>query len=360
MANLLSQNIGTNYKSILNLDSTINTPLDATLRAVTDGMGTASPLQLATTLIGITSSLNVGGVFSNLARLHIKGSGSTSATTSLLVQNSALTNLMTVLDNGNVGINCVPDATFRVVSGVANELRIGYAGGIDNYIDAGVSSAGTTFMRSKVVISNDTSIGTASTPSARLQIKGSGSTSATTSLLVQNSAGVSSLQVDDSQLVQGFSGASVRFKLGFNSTIGQCISTRDGEFSVGLIDANQGAGLRFLTIGTGSTYLDGYTEGTTKATNYPLFIGSRLNNTSISVTNSTTTENGTQTIFGYAVNFASSLVTINSTTRGFLPPRMTTAQKNAIAAPAAGLVVFDTTLNKLAVYTTAWETVTSV
>jgi hypothetical protein len=41
MANLLGQNIGTNYKGILNLD-TINTPLDATLRAVTDGEGNAS------------------------------------------------------------------------------------------------------------------------------------------------------------------------------------------------------------------------------------------------------------------------------------------------------------------------------
>jgi len=40
MANLLGQNIGTNYKGILSLDSTINTPLDATLRAVTDGMET--------------------------------------------------------------------------------------------------------------------------------------------------------------------------------------------------------------------------------------------------------------------------------------------------------------------------------
>jgi len=52
---------------------------------------------------------------------------------------------------------------------------------------------------------------------------------------------------------------------------------------------------------------------------------------------------------------------INSTLRGFLPPRMTTAQKNAIATPATGLVVYDTTLNKLALYTGAgWETVTSI
>jgi hypothetical protein len=58
---------------------------------------------------------------------------------------------------------------------------------------------------------------------------------------------------------------------------------------------------------------------------------------------------------------ASAILDITSTTRGFLPPRMTTTQRNAIASPATGLVVYDTTLNKLAVYTgAAWETITSV
>ena len=57
---------------------------------------------------------------------------------------------------------------------------------------------------------------------------------------------------------------------------------------------------------------------------------------------------------------ASAQVAITSTTRGFLPPRMTTTQKNAIATPAAGLMVYDTTLNKLCVYTTTWETITSI
>jgi hypothetical protein len=42
---------------------------------------------------------------------------------------------------------------------------------------------------------------------------------------------------------------------------------------------------------------------------------------------------------------ASSSMEIASTTRGFLPPRMTTTQRNAIASPAAGLIVYDTTLN---------------
>jgi hypothetical protein len=56
---------------------------------------------------------------------------------------------------------------------------------------------------------------------------------------------------------------------------------------------------------------------------------------------------------------ASAVLEATSTTRGFLPPRMTTTQKNAISSPAAGLVVYDTTLGKLCVYTTAWETITS-
>ena len=64
---------------------------------------------------------------------------------------------------------------------------------------------------------------------------------------------------------------------------------------------------------------------------------------------------------GVASVVASSKLEVASTTQGFLPPRMTTTQKNAIASPATGLMVFDTTLAKLCVYTgAAWETITSL
>ncbi len=43
----------------------------------------------------------------------------------------------------------------------------------------------------------------------------------------------------------------------------------------------------------------------------------------------------------------SAVVEMASTTQGFLPPRMTTAQRQAIAAPVAGLVVYDTTMGAL-------------
>lgn len=53
MANLNSTNVGLNYKGILNLGATINTPLSTTLQVVTDGDGVSSPLSLATNRIGM-------------------------------------------------------------------------------------------------------------------------------------------------------------------------------------------------------------------------------------------------------------------------------------------------------------------
>ncbi len=44
---------------------------------------------------------------------------------------------------------------------------------------------------------------------------------------------------------------------------------------------------------------------------------------------------------------ASAQLDVSSTTKGFLPPRMTTTQRDAIVSPAAGLVIFNTTTNSL-------------
>lgn len=54
--------------------------------------------------------------------------------------------------------------------------------------------------------------------------------------------------------------------------------------------------------------------------------------------------NGLETIFGQdtITTNPSSLVTMVSTTKGFLPPRMTSAQRTAIGSPATGLIVYQT------------------
>jgi hypothetical protein len=58
---------------------------------------------------------------------------------------------------------------------------------------------------------------------------------------------------------------------------------------------------------------------------------------------------------GTATPAASAQLDVASTSKGFLPPRLTTAERDAIAAPAAGLVLYNSTTNKLQVRTnTAW------
>lgn len=51
-------------------------------------------------------------------------------------------------------------------------------------------------------------------------------------------------------------------------------------------------------------------------------------------------------------------LTLTSTTKAFIPTRMTTTQRDALTG-AAGMVIFNTTTSKLNVFTSAWEVVTS-
>lgn len=73
-----------------------------------------------------------------------------------------------------------------------------------------------------------------------------------------------------------------------------------------------------------------------------------------------TSVNFTNTEVLESANDSSALVQIDSTVQGFLPTRMTTTQKDAISAPAEGLIVYDLTLHALCVYDgSAWKTITA-
>jgi hypothetical protein len=58
---------------------------------------------------------------------------------------------------------------------------------------------------------------------------------------------------------------------------------------------------------------------------------------------------------------AKAALEVSSNTQGFLPPRMTLAQRNAISAPIpAGMVIYNTNTNELNVYNgTAWVSAAS-
>lgn len=62
----------------------------------------------------------------------------------------------------------------------------------------------------------------------------------------------------------------------------------------------------------------------------------------------------------YAVPAASAIIEGRSTTKGFLAPRMTTTQRNAIASPATGLMIYNTSVKKFNYYTgTYWAAIDS-
>jgi hypothetical protein len=65
------------------------------------------------------------------------------------------------------------------------------------------------------------------------------------------------------------------------------------------------------------------------------------------VNNSNIHNNGAGVGIGTAAPNASAKVEIASTTQGFLPPRMTSSQRDVISSPAAGLTIYNTTVNCL-------------
>lgn len=264
-------------------------PLSATSQFVKDNAGNTSVLSLSTSLVGV-------GTTTGTAKLTIKGSGTTSATTSFAIQNSSGQELATFRDDVFASIF----GTFRVLDSAGNNAMIMYGDGL----------GGTKTLWVNGNIGAGVLGGT-----ARLQVKGSGSTSATTSLLVQNSAGTQTLKVNDDGSIN----------------IGQ-----QSNNNFPYINLSGIYGGLFLNTGDSIVFRSAGTEA--MRVNAALSVG-----------------------IGASTINASAKLQVDTTTQGFLPPRMSTADKNLIATPAAGLIVYDTTLNKLCVRTVAtWETITSI
>lgn len=65
-------------------------------------------------------------------------------------------------------------------------------------------------------------------------------------------------------------------------------------------------------------------------------------------------------LIGTTGDIPSAVLTVTSVTKGFLPPRMTTTQRNAISSPVAGLMIYNTTTQKLNFHNgSSWQAVTS-
>ena len=251
--------------------------------------------------------LHIGGATG--AELAIKGTGNDATTTALLVQNSDGTDMLKVTDDGattiqsNFGVSGGDVAVFQNSADPTNQFKINKRDDSTNIWYTGTTNTeieyrdtihfrfnlgGVTQMQLRNSGNLGLGVGSANA-SARMHIKGSGATSATTALLVQNSAGTDLFKVQD-----------------------------DGNISLGSISIKG-------SIITGNAYFSSIVYGP----NY-------YRQTS-----------GATTIGGGTGADASAQLDVRSTTKGFLPPRMTDSERDAITTPAPGLMVYDTSNNQM-------------
>jgi hypothetical protein len=76
----------------------------------------------------------------------------------------------------------------------------------------------------------------------------------------------------------------------------------------------------------------------------------QLGNTAVTNVNTSGTITAAGMGLGVSTPTASAILEASSTTQGFLPPRLTTTQRDAIATPVAGLTIWNTTNTQLEVY----------
>lgn len=147
-------------------------------------------------------------------------------------------------------------------------------------------------------------------------------------------------------------GAAIDFRLADDSAF--CNINANGiNISTGNIELNQTQCI-ISNVGAGTTGLQVRANGSSSVALDVLGSSTITNNiqrwrTAGSVTLAFIDGTG-GAMFGGTSKDASAILQADSTTKGFLPPRMTTTQINAIVTPAEGLVIYNTTISHLCVY----------
>lgn len=287
------------------------------------------------------------GIASPAGRIHLVGAGTTSATTTFVSQNSANAVNGTIYDDGTWffgGGNTRLAATsgqFDFTAAAGNIARLGHWEIFLRPLQAGSVSLelGTNIK----MLNANVLIGTTTDAGYKLDVNGTARVSGilTLSTSGQITSGTNSLI---------FTSTGTPSRIMSWDAVNSNLNLMAGGFGEGYFLGNRLALTRTATTFVSPDALNAV--GGAKITSYDAngnasIIASNNGNRSIVLRGlgasgavligNITTGNGTA---------YSAILQADSTTQGFLPPRMTTTEKNAIASPAAGLVVYDSTDNK--------------
>lgn len=326
-------------------------------------------------LIGTTTDAGFKLDVNGTAR--VKGASNVGTTTALTVINSDSTTLLQVQDNGYIRVGSQATSAFRIYATDASGDS--EPSGLHLVLNSRVVAQSQVFNVGMVMINGINGTATTGTQNVFLISKGFAPTSGTATYAASSIIPTINQTGGANGITRGLfinptltAAADWR---AIETTVGKvCLNTTSGNT---LIGTTTDAGYKLDVSGSGRI-LNGsaqllvnnatYSELAYGTTNYFRANGASaiVNGPIIQFLRSgtevarfaTTTGN---LLINTTTDVASSILTIASTTKGFLPPRMTTTEKNAIASPASGLVVYDTTLGKLCVRgAAAWETITSV
>jgi hypothetical protein len=282
---------------------------------------------------------NTANIIVPTAKVHIIGDNNGSDLFALKVDNLGLNPLFYVRNDGNVGIGTTSPTARTHIQG-ADSTSSNYALRVDN-------SASSPLL----YVRNDGNVGIGtSSPSHRLHV-------------VSAAAGNAYFSLNDAMFDVNLSGSTGQLRFSYGANI---------EFMMNPYPSAYNTSFRFKSNPAGTSGENGI-EHTVLGQingNGGIVIGEALNMGSNGSNSGTTIGkiirksnfNNPNAIFyplitldgsvgfGTSTPNDSALLDITSTTKGLLPPRMTTAQINAIPSPADGLTVYNTDLSTLCFY----------
>jgi hypothetical protein len=339
MASLNGTTPASTYQSLIKFND--NSAISGTKRLLSDGDGGATPLYLSST------QLNIGGTGLINATLGVKGSGNTSGTTNFRVENSDGTARFSHLGDGTFAFASA-GATKWSMRDTAYELIAGGSVSNDRYITRGFQISSnlnaTRFDGVQIINGAGTQSLNATSGDYRLFsiINNHQSPAQHPFNPSSGTATLTHFQIKTDINQTGTASGSI-YGIDYNPTMTSILGTHYGLIIRPSILNGFG-----IASPTASVHIKGKT-----ATSSTTSLKAENSDSTKSITfddDGNLATNGQMAIGQTTAPNSSAMLEVVSTTKGFLPPRMTTTQINAITTPPNGLMVYNTTNDHICVY----------